>query len=205
MASKQIKIAVDMDDVLSLSTQEFIRFTNEKWGTNLTIDDYDEDWKTMWQVDRDEAHRRRDIIHTSNMLRVFDRIPKSEDVIRRLAKKHSLVILTSRPMGVQKVTAAWLEDHFKGVFDDVHHAHFYEGSIDGGLGGTKGDLAKEIDADYLIDDHPKHCFSAAKVGIPSLLFGEYAWNREYTQENVPENVFRVYAWDEIENFFSDLA
>ena len=39
---------------------------------------------------------------------------------------------------------------------------------------TKGMLAKEIKADYLIDDQLKHCSAAAELGIPALLFGVYA-------------------------------
>jgi len=40
-ANKPI-IAVDIDDVLANLAQEIVDFSNKNWGTNLTIDDYNE-------------------------------------------------------------------------------------------------------------------------------------------------------------------
>lgn len=36
-------IAVDLDDVLSASVPGFVAYSNKRWGTTLTLDDYDED------------------------------------------------------------------------------------------------------------------------------------------------------------------
>ena len=44
-------IAVDIDDVLAESARNLVEYSNKSWGTNITVDDYDEDWAKLWQVD----------------------------------------------------------------------------------------------------------------------------------------------------------
>ncbi|OYW41969.1 hypothetical protein B7Z28_01930, partial [Candidatus Saccharibacteria bacterium 32-45-3] len=48
-------VTVDIDDVLALSAQAFINHSNEKWLTNLTVDDYSEDWGAVWGLDKHDA------------------------------------------------------------------------------------------------------------------------------------------------------
>ena len=50
MSTRQI-IAIDIDDVLAESAKVFIEYSNNTWGTSLTVGDYIEDWSKMWQVD----------------------------------------------------------------------------------------------------------------------------------------------------------
>lgn len=52
---KRLTIAVDIDDVLADNAAGFVTFSNERWGTNLTPDDYGEHWVKVWQVDNDAA------------------------------------------------------------------------------------------------------------------------------------------------------
>lgn len=40
-------IAVDLDDVLSASVPGFVAYSNKRWGTTLTLDDYDEDCEQL--------------------------------------------------------------------------------------------------------------------------------------------------------------
>ena len=60
-------IAVDIDDVLAFSAIEFIRFSNQRWGTNLTIEDYNEDWTTMWGIELAETQARSAEWHLSGV------------------------------------------------------------------------------------------------------------------------------------------
>lgn len=38
-------IAVDLDDVLAISAQALVEYSNSRWGTRLTVEEYDEDWE----------------------------------------------------------------------------------------------------------------------------------------------------------------
>jgi hypothetical protein len=51
---------------------------------------------------------------------------------------------------------------------------------------------------YLIDDQIKHCIGASGVGVKSLLYGDYPWNRDV---NLPKSVERVSSWKEVEDYF----
>ncbi len=55
-------IAIDIDDVLADYAAGFVKFSNARWGLNLTIADYDEHWGNVWGVDVDEVRRRADIM-----------------------------------------------------------------------------------------------------------------------------------------------
>ena len=55
---RRLRIAVDVDDVLAENAAGIVAFSNQRWGTNLTVDDYDEHWAKMWQVDNAEVKRR---------------------------------------------------------------------------------------------------------------------------------------------------
>ena len=55
-------IAIDIDDVLAANAENFVEFSNKKWGTHLRPDDYTEHWAELWDVDFDEVEKRRDII-----------------------------------------------------------------------------------------------------------------------------------------------
>jgi len=84
------KIAVDLDDVLSASADAFVRYSNQRWGTTLTIDDYDERWGVMWQTDQEETQRRAIQVHEAHISvhnRPFD---QALPVLRRLSRRYVL-------------------------------------------------------------------------------------------------------------------
>lgn len=199
--AKQI-IAVDVDDVLALHVDSFIEYSNKKWGTSLTADDYDEHWAKVWKVDIAEALKRRDEFVTSKIHRDFKSYTDSDEVLRRLAKDFDLRIVTSRLLSMKDDTLEWIEQTYPGVFGE-HHIHFagiWDKLEEHSHAMTKADMLREIGASYLIDDQLKHCFAASEAGVTALLFGEYAWNKA---ESLPENVVRCKDWKAVEQYFHD--
>jgi 5'(3')-deoxyribonucleotidase len=194
-------IAVDIDDVLAANAEAFIEFSNERWGTNLTPDDYTEHWAEMWDVDHAEADSRGDVIFEERIFlkhRFFD---EAKPVLRHLTKRYNLVVASSRNARIQKETTAWITKEYSGIFSAFHFAdiwHQREISIDERNKMTKAVMLKEIGADYLIDDQPKHCLAAAEAGLTSLLFGDYRWNRDI---KLPKNVYRAKTWQTVQEFF----
>jgi 5'(3')-deoxyribonucleotidase len=196
--SKQT-IAVDVDDVLSASAPGFVDFSNKMWGTRLHVDDYTEDWAMMWGMNQQGAIKRSEVMRDSNLVNTFRKLDEAEAVLRKLSKRFKLVITTSRGAPLKEGTWAWLQEHFGGIFEEVHHTGFFDGQHENPTSLTKGELCRSIGADYLIDDQPKHCFAAAEVGIPALLFGDYKWNRDL--QELPPGVTRVMTWQDIEDYF----
>ncbi len=198
-------IAVDIDDVLAAFAKGFTDFSNQKWGTHLTPDDYNEHWAVVWGVDEQEAKKRGKIIHANatKILGGLSHDPNAKSTLVKLAKKYKLVIVTSRRRAIQKDTLEWLDKHFKGIFAELHFAGIWddlEKDLKFRLKATKAEIVKQIGADYLIDDQPKHCFAAAEAGIMSLLFGDYRWNRSV---QLPKGVIRVKSWQEVLEYFNN--
>lgn len=197
------RIAVDIDDVLSTNAQDFVAYCNKTWGTRLTIDDYSDDWMTVWKVDAAEVKRRAAFFFESGAMSDYDYLQESILVLKALKNDYGyeLVVVTSRNNVLIELTAKWLERYFKGVFSEVHHAGMWDNYRSGSKHMTKTALCKAIGANYLIDDQLKHCIDAAEAGISSLLFGEYAWNQS---SELPLGVTRVRDWDAVQVYFQNL-
>lgn len=193
-------IAIDIDDVLADYALGFIEFSNAHWGTNLTIDDYEEHWANVWKVDTAEVIRRADLIHEKRMVKDLAHKSEALPVLERLSQRFDLIVVTSRRIQNKEDTLAWLQLRypmlstenvtFSGFFDTIDHTSIHR---------TKGSIISSIGARYMIDDQPKHCLSAAEYGVEALLFGNYKWNQ---LADLPANVTRVPDWDGVEVYFA---
>lgn len=198
--SKQT-IAIDIDDVLAANAEGFIEFTNRRWGTNLTVEDYDEHWAKVWQVSGEEELKRVKAVREAALFSSYRHFPEAEPVLRRLAKRFKLVVLTSRQRAISGDTFNWIDRHFKGIFSEIHFTGIWDGLNKDShvrIRHTKANLASDIEADYLIDDQLKHCLAAAEAEIEALLFGNYAWNR---MKRLPPRVTRVNDWSAVREYF----
>jgi 5'(3')-deoxyribonucleotidase len=207
-ASKPI-IAVDIDDVLASSAAAFVAFSNERWGTNLTVDDYTDDWATFWKLDRaDKGYAAlvdgRAAEFFAHALRPMPHDVSAYDVLVRLKEHFDLIVVTARRLDTKGDTVAWIQERFAGIFehDKIYFAGFYDNltndSVKVNVKKDKGELLKSLGAQYLIDDQPKHCNGAVRQGITALLFGGYAWQHT---EPVDDSVIRVANWQEVGEFF----
>lgn len=196
-ASKPI-IAIDIDDVLALHAEAFVSYSNKKWRTNLKVGDYQDHWAEIWQVDEDETQRRlREYLNAGQFLR-YKTVTDAEIVLKQLKKRFHLVILTARQKSLQKDTLDWVEKHFSDLFDNVYFAGVWDLPLEQAAKMDKTAVAKQINADYLIEDQLRYALPAAKAGITVLLFGDYPWNQ--TKE-LPQGVTRVKNWREVLEYF----
>jgi uncharacterized HAD superfamily protein len=191
-------IAIDVDDVLAANAVGFLAYCNERWGCDLTVDDYSEDWPTMWGIEMDEAMRRADEFHASGAVSGYEHFEEAKEVLSYLSERYRLLVLTSRRQVIAGETLAWIDRYFPDTFDDVHFAGIWDTVAADRHLMTKSDVCKAIGADYLIDDQTKHCFAAADAGMEALLFGTYAWNRV---DILPDNVVRVADWVAVKEYF----
>lgn len=193
-------IAVDIDDVLSASAEEFVRFSNSRFGTKLSIHDYHDDWLQVWRVDLPEALRRRDEYFRLSDRELYTIKPDAQASLWLLAKRFRLIVVTSRVSVLEASTQRWLDRHFPGLFETVHFSGIYDGKRGNinRVSWTKTELLKRLGAEYLIDDQYKHCAGAADAGIKGVLFGDYAWNRADT---LPPGVTRCNDWAAVMEYF----
>lgn len=195
-------IAVDVDDVLSKTSQGFIEFSNKTWGHTLTQDDYDEDWAKVWGTSVEVARERADFVHENGMFAEFSNFPEALQVLTKLREKYILVVATSRRTTIEVLSKDWLQRHFAGIFEGVYFTGIYDGKLgehEDHITRTKNDLLVEIGADYLIDDQLKHCFAVGEHGVDAVLFGDYAWNQS---DDLPKHVTRCEDWEAVEAYFA---
>ena len=201
-------IAVDLDDVLASSAQGFVDYSNKRWGTRLTVEDYTEHWHEMWSTDHAETVRCARDVYSSGTIGEFIHFDEALPVLKELSKRYDLVITTSRNRVALEETEGWIKNHFEDIFSDVHFAGIWDDwarkqrTLEQAAKLTKAELPKGIGATYLIDDPPKHWFGAAKVGVKCLLYGDYSWNRNL---KLPDGVTRVKDWDAILMYFDEQA
>ena len=187
-------IAIDIDDVLADNALGFVQWSNARFGTRLTPDDYQEHWAEMWKVDNDELERRAHEFRYSDHVGAYNVIPGAKQALDILKTRFTLIIITSRVSTMQKLTKEWIDKNYEGIFSDCIFCGFYDKSISIGLKLTKAEFARNVNADYLIDDQIKHIEAAASIGIKSLLFGNYSWNKK---EELGNNIVRVKDWGEV--------
>ncbi|MGI9028090.1 MAG: 5' nucleotidase, NT5C type [Candidatus Saccharimonadales bacterium] len=192
--SKQQTIGVDIDDVLAAHLPAFVKYSNDTYNTGLTAETYEEYWPNLWNISMDETLKRAREFHELTVAS-YERIADADSVLANLSKKYRLVIVTARPKYNIEATHEWIGQHFKDVFDDIHFVPIWE--PDNKV--TKADICKQIGADYLIDDIPRHCNFAAEAGVAALLFGGYTWSRDHL---VHDDVVRVNNWHEVGEHFN---
>lgn len=200
---KKQTIAVDIDDTIARSAETWVSYSNETWGTHLTVEDYLENWGEMWGISDDAVRVRAHHLHTSGVVSTFEPYQEARDVLLELAKSYRLIVVTSRNSLTKDHTFEWLNTHFDGVFDSIHLTGFFDNGNLAGVHKTKGELLTELGADFLIDDQPKHCFAAAELGIRSVLYGDYAWSRSI--DVLPEGVVKAANWPEVLEYFDGLS
>ncbi len=197
-------IAIDIDDVLAANAEGFAAFSNDRWGTSLEPDDYTEHWAEMWSIDQEEADKRRNVIIKEKLFTSYRFFDEAKAVLKELKKNYKLVIVSSRSNEVHKETLKWLDAEYKGVFSEIHFAKMWDDPklhILKKLKMTKAEICKEIGADYLVDDQPKHCIAAANAGIKVILFGDYKWSRDI---KLIKNMTRAIDWHGVKEYFDGL-
>lgn len=192
-------IAIDIDDVLAANAEGFIAYSNERWGTKLTVDDYDEHWAQVWKVDNEETERRATEIHDQKIMATYRHFEDAKPVLKELATSHKLVIITSRRRQLLEETTKWINSYFKDIFSEIHFSGIWDSINSNSQNATKAEICREVGADYLIDDQLKHCLAVVECDIEALLFGNYKWNQ---LDKLPKGVTRVDDWEAVREYFS---
>ena len=204
-ASTKPIIAVDIDDVISDYVSSVVQFVRREYNENFTHDDVLENWSEMLGIPQDEWVRQYESFVFED--KYYENPPIIEgavEALQRLSTSFDLVALTSRSSFLRDATIKFIDDNLPNLFKEVVLAGIWEPNKDGVVNAnalarhTKADVCREIGANYLIDDQPKHCNGAAQIGIKGLLFGDYGWNRTVEIENL---VTRVSDWRAVEKYF----
>jgi len=195
--SKKKIIAIDIDEVLMPHFQDLIDYYNRLYGTSLTLEDNHPKDSSRWGTPSMKvAIRRVEKFFDTNEFKNSTPFEDSKKAIKILSDNFTLVVITARDEIIKQTTKNWLEKHFPEFFKEVHFTSMYNLE---GKARTKGEVAKSIKADYLVDDNFDHIIAAYKHGVKGLLFGNYPWS---SNVQLPKGVIRANDWNDVLDYFN---
>ncbi len=184
-------IAVDCDDVLADSMEVFINYYNKNYGTSLTKDHF---FSSMWwdiiREDKDVVINRYLEFIENKCFDEIKPVPGAVEAIKKIKKKHELIVVTGRPNSLLKKTKKWVNDYFPNFFNEIHctNLHFANGN-----GLTKGDICKNNKVDLLIDDYIEFGQECVNNNIEVFLMNQ-PWNK---QAKLLSGITRVMSWQDV--------
>lgn len=187
-----MRVGIDVDDVLADFTKTLIRYYNNMYGTSLKINQFfSYRFWDIWGGTREEAIRIVQDFNNSLYFSQMQPISGAIKSVKSLVINNELIVITSREPKVVKETEEWIQRFFPNMFKGVY---FTNNQYTGwGQIKKKSDVCLELSIDLIIEDSLEYSMECAENGIRALLF-DRPWNKT---ENLPENVTRVYSWQEI--------
>ncbi len=186
-------IGVDLDDVLGDFSASFIRYHNERYGS---------EWKRE-AMKSYYFHEFGDIDYNLMLKRIFE-FYETEDFMQmepmkgarasleRLAKDYRLVVMTGRPDSISEKTEKWIEKNFPNIFSEVCFTNIIL-EKDNPSRKEKSFYCRERGISIMIDDYLEVAEDCVKNNIKILLYSA-PWNM--SAEN-SEMLIRVNSWNEI--------
>lgn len=195
-------IAVDCDDVVANVNDAVRQFVNETYKTNHSPEDYRVTgdyqyyWERIWGMPEGHTPNPLQQFIASGRMYHLEAVPGALESLTHLKRTHEIVMVTARSPAEVEATHAWLGRYAPELFKDVTFTHLWDAED---KKATKAEICQALGASYLIDDNYDHCRIASEVGIQTLLFGDYGWNRGRPDVS---NMRRVNDWDEVREYFN---
>lgn len=193
---RRLVIAVDCDDVLVRTTPYFVSAYNQKYGTNVPLNDAHIMSEELWGADTEEVVRRIGDLVFTDEYKALGTSPEETEVLKELSKHHDLHLVTARKEEERETTKAMLDRDLPGVFTSLDLV---------GWQGSKGEVCKRIGADVLIDDNARHLHNAIEHGLPkngAILFGDYPWNKV---DSTHQDLTYCLDWFSVQKVIENLA
>lgn len=202
MSGRKPLIAVDCDDVLVNLNDGIREFVNEVYGMSHTSDDYRVSgpyrgyWDKIWGMPDGERSGRLEEFIDSGRMGHLEPVPGVLETLARLNQGYDLALVTARSDKEVDITKQWLDTYAPRLFSHVTFMHLWDEPT---AKATKAKICQQLGAKFLIDDNYSHCELAAGVGVETLLFGDYGWNRDGVE--LAPNITRVFDWPAVEDYF----
>lgn len=184
------KIGVDIDEVIFPLMENYIKFHNERHGTNFKFENilnYNL-WKTEIHKSREESIN--EVLEFQNSLE-YDKISLIDgvkEILEEISKKYDIHFVTSRPLDIKFKTEALLNKNFnKKKFNILYSGDIYGGNL------SKADICVIQGIFILIEDNPDYAIDCAKKGIKVFILRK-PWNINCENH---ENIIKIDSLGEI--------
>jgi len=185
-----MKIAFDLDDVLSCFNLIWHQYHNKHYGTKVTMEDITDFYlPTVYKVPLDVAMQRVFEFYRSEEAENIPIEPGAIMVTQELKKRgHALYVLTSRDPEIKDKTVEWININLPNTFKEVIFTKQF--SLSDGFNNNvkKSDACKKYGIDMLVEDAPLYAMDVAEAGLIAVLV-EKNWNKNFKDPN--KNLYRV--------------
>lgn len=186
-----MRIGIDLDDVLVQFLPSLIEFHNNKYGTDLKLDQFAsyQFWET-WGGTKEEAIQKVYDFHKTPYFSNMPPVIGSQDAIKSLSEKHELYVITSRQNDVAILTRKSVQTHFPDSFSEINFTNHYSQNSHS---RTKKEICDSLGIDIMIEDSADYAISCLDNGRKIFLINQ-PWN---VKRFIPQEVSRVNSWQEI--------
>ena len=182
-----MKIGIDFDDVINEFTDSLMEFYHKKYGKKVTRDQIlIWDWGLYWGISREEATKRVDEFHETNIIDNLIPLKYAINSLKKLMKSHELFIITGRPIRFKSKVDSWLQHHLNNSLNVIHAGEWHKGQA-----ATKAEICKDLNIPILLEDAPNTAKEVAEAGVNVILFDK-PWNKNIAHERIT----RVVNWKE---------
>ncbi|WDP90223.1 MAG: bifunctional metallophosphatase/5'-nucleotidase [Desulfobacter sp.] len=193
--SRVKKIYVDVDDVVSRTTETYPRIVASEFGKTVSFDDLTTfDLRASFQLTDNEFHYFFDRVHQEELLISFDPVAGAVEGLRAWAEQgHAIDIVTGRPTSAREVTLAWLDRHRVPYENFIMVDKYSRPGNDPAVAVSKAELAGRHYDLAVEDSADMALFLAQNMGVATALIDK-PWNR-----TCPDHVkiIRCRTWEEI--------
>jgi len=188
------KIGIDCDGCLVDFTRPFLGYVNDRLGTDFQYEDVtDYDFEKVFGLEPSVVDELVKSFFDTTMFRALRPESGAQEAIAKLREKAELVVVTSRPLGIEQETYDCLEEYFPGAFSDVFFANGRTGNTEG---ASKPAICRQLGLGYMVEDCPGHAESCAPVVDASFLL-----RRPWNESESPGGVVKVNTWQDIVDHF----
>lgn len=200
----QLRIGIDIDDVLIGSVDRTITLYNEIYGGSITRNN----WYSFTSMEQWGTDDVQEVV--KRVASIFGRDDFAEALpiegaaaqLTRLEKEgHQLFAITGRPESLRPQTLKLLDKYYSGIFT-TDTVYFVDHFSHDGQKMNKADVARELQLTHFIDDQVEHSNLLHAAGIKTVLFSqEYPWN----QVGAAAGVAMLSDWESIGNYLDSEA
>lgn len=189
------RIYVDVDDVISKTTETYIRIAEEEFGKKVGFEELVTfNLQTSFGLTENEYHYFFDRVHQPDLLLGFEPVDGAVDAITAWAEQgYGINIVTGRPTSARDVTLEWLAAK-KVPFDSFVMVDKYNRpGNDPAIAVTKQELAKDT-YDLAVEDSKEMAlYLAREMAVPVALY-DRPWNAGVEEH---EQITRYTSWRDI--------
>jgi uncharacterized HAD superfamily protein len=187
--NKQLKIGIDIDEVLVEFVRPYLEFHNQKFGKSLKLEEVKKFhfWEDLGFSLEEIQPLFEEFNKSFILLEDMPFFENAKESVLKLSENNEIFFITSRPEKIRQGTENFLKMHF------ANFKFINSGDTYGGVKKNKADICKENKLDLMIEDSSKIALECAQNRIKVFLMDK-PWNQDL---NINENILRVKNWKEI--------